>query len=157
MASNESTAMPSPSPARLFLDTGVMIEGLYSSWGASKAVMIHATQRELYTVVLVEAVERELRRNVVVGQVARDLAGWLRRVRLERHPAPSLANVRSYEQSLLPVLRHANDLAAVVGAIQTRPDWVISANKEHWGEGLAVRTGLRIVTPQDFIGRLRMR
>jgi len=155
MVSNESTAMPPDSPARLFLDTGVMIEGLYSSWGASKAVLIHATERDLYTVVLVEAVERELLRNVA-GRAVVDLAGWLRRVRLERWPALSQTDVQGYKQALLPVLRHVNDLPAVVAAVQTQPDWVISSNREHWGEELAARTGLRIVTPQDFIGRLRV-
>jgi len=58
--------------------------------------------------------------------------------------------------TLMPVLRHTNDLQAVATAVQSRPDWVISANEEHWGEDLAKRTGLRIVTPQDFVGRLRL-
>lgn len=155
MASNESTAILPAAPARLFLDTGVMIEGLYSSWGVSKAVLIHATQRDLYTIVLAEAVERELRRNVA-GRAVVDLAGWLRRVRLERWPALSPTDVQGYQQALLPVLRHVNDLPAVVAAVRTQSDWVISSNREHWGEELAARTGLRIVTPQDFIGRLRL-
>jgi len=53
-----------PKPIRLFLDTGVIIEGCTSRWGASKLVLILTMQRDLYTVVFAEAVEQELQRNV---------------------------------------------------------------------------------------------
>lgn len=147
-------------PARLFLDTGVMIEGCTSRWGASKAVLIHATQRDIYTVILAEAVERELQRNVghstgTTGTTAAELTGWMRRIRLERWPTPPVETIRRHAPILVPALRHLNDLPAAVIAIQAQPDWVISANSEHWGQALAQRTGLRIVTPQEFIGRLR--
>jgi len=155
-----------PKPLRLFLDTGVIIEGCTSRWGTSKLVLIFATQRDLYTVVFAEAVEQELQRNVaytiaplppmVRDQTASDVAGWLRRVRLERWPMPTQEQLVAVAPTLMPVLRHTNDLQAVVTAVQARPDWVISANRAHWGEDLAKRTGLRIVTPQDFMGRLRV-
>lgn len=151
---------------RLFLDTGVIIEGCTSRWGASKAVLIHLTYRESYTVVLAEAVEQELRRNVADtltppertkerDRLATELAGWLKRVRLERWPAPTEDQLRDSAPTVLPVLRHLNDLPAVVTAMQARPDWIISANSVHWSEALATRTGLRILTPHDFISRLR--
>lgn len=141
-------------PLRLFLDTGVILAGLYSSWGASKAVLIHATYRELYTVVFAEAVARELYRNIS-GTAAIDLNQWIRRVRLERWPMPMLEEVRGYEPTLLPVLCHTNDLPAVVTVMQAQPDWVISANSAHWSEALAAHIGLRILTPHDFVSRLR--
>ena len=153
-------------PLRLFLDTGVILEGCFGRWGASKGVLILATERGLYTVVLVEAVERELQRSVAytlppsVPREARDAAaeqvsGWLQRVRIERWPLPSAEVIERHAPVLMPVLRHRNDLPAVVSAVQARPDWVISANQEHWSDVLAERTGLRIVTPREFLGRLR--
>lgn len=153
-------------PLRLFLDTGVILEGCFGHWGASKGVLILATEQRLYTVVLAEAVERELQRNVAytlppsVAREARDAAaeqvsGWLQRVRIERWPLPSAEDIERYAPVLMPVLRHRNDLPAVVSAVQARPDWVISANQEHWSDVLAERTGLRIVTPREFLGRLR--
>ena len=43
-------------PLRLFLDTGVIIEGCFGSWGAAKAVLILATIRVNWIVVLAEAI-----------------------------------------------------------------------------------------------------
>lgn len=53
-------------PVRVFLDTGVIIEGCFGRWGAAKGVLILATDRRLYTVVLAQAVEMELQRNVAL-------------------------------------------------------------------------------------------
>ena len=39
--------------------------------------------------------------------------------------------------------------------IAGRPDWVISTNDKHWSQDLAVRTGLRIATPLDFLLQLQ--
>jgi hypothetical protein len=43
----------------------------------------------------------------------------------------------------------------VVAAVLARPDWVISTNDKHWSQDLAVRTGLRIATPLDFLLQLQ--
>jgi len=131
-----------------------MIQGVHSAWGAAKATLIIMTDRSHYTVVLAQAVQQELQRNVT-GDAAIELAGWLRRIRLERRPSLPLDELRTYESTLLPVLRHLNDLPAAAAAVQARPDWVISSNRAHWNEALAERTGLRIVTPQDFMSRMR--
>ena len=150
-------------PQRLFLDTGVIVAGCFLPWGASKAVLILATLRANFTVVLAEAVEQELQQVVArrgaslsadgALRVAEDVAGWLERVRIERHPMPTPEAIRSYLPLVLPVLRHGNDLAPVITAIQAKPDWVISANTAHWNDNLAARTGLRIATPRAFLAQ----
>jgi len=151
----------SPPPWRLFLDTGVIIEGVTQPWGAAKAVLILAVERDRYTVVLAETVRAELDRFLAL-QVERLTAdgherlfqqfqGWFRRVHLERWPQPSAAACAEAAQRLLPALRHVNDLPSVVSAMQARPDWVISANPEHWNTELKRRTGLRIVSPNEFL------
>lgn len=151
-------------PPRLFLDAGVIIEGCISSWGAAKAVTILATQRQRYTVVLAEQIEREVRRGMArklaalsderARVVAADLAGWFARARVERRPPPADEAVRRYAPILLPVLRHGNDLPAIVAALEAQPDWVISSNRAHWNDDVAGRAGLRIVTPYEFLRRL---
>jgi hypothetical protein len=153
--------------ARIFLDTGVIIQGCFTPWGASKAVLILATLRDRFTVVLAEAIEREIHRVIAKRSTAlgptrgweanHSVAAWLDRVRVERRPLPSAGEIREQLPSVLPALRHVNDLEAVVTAIQARPDWVISDNREHWNETLAWRTGLRIVTPLRFLQQLRLR
>ena len=135
------------------------------SWGASKAVLVLATLRGLYTVVLAEAIEREVQRAIArkIAQldptesqaIARNVAGWLNQVRIERHPLPTPEAIRQHAAAILPAIRHVNDLPAVVTAIQAQPDWVISTNVEHWNERLAARTGLRVATPLAFLHQLR--
>jgi hypothetical protein len=154
-------------PVRLFLDAGVIVEGCLGVWGAAKALLILATMRTRYTVVLAEAVEREVQRTfarktagldaAAAAAIMQDLVGWLARIRIERHPSPTDALLREHAPTVLPALRHVNDLLAVVTAMQAQPDWVISTNTAHWTPDLAARTGLRIVTPQEFLAELRLR
>jgi hypothetical protein len=150
-------------PLRVFLDSGVIIEGCVAPWGASKGVLILATVQSNFTIVLAEAVEREVVRAITNkagsdGETASalldNLTGWLARVRLECHPRPSEAEAAAYAPSIMPALRHYNDLDAVVTAIKTKPDWVLSTNTAHWNQRLAERTGLRIATPSSFLTRL---
>ena len=68
---------------RIFLDTGVIIAGCTQPWGAAKGVLILATQRQRFTVVLAEAVQRELTRVLARREAAaaEAVTGWLRHVR----------------------------------------------------------------------------
>lgn len=159
--------MSTEPPGRLFLDTGVILDGCFSNWGASKAVLILATLRDRFTVVLAEAVEREVQRAVarrtaglgweIAEPLIRNVAGWFERVRFERHRTPPDDFIRAQAPLILPALRHVNDLPAVMTALQARPDWVISTNSAHWNERLAERTGLRIATPYAFLRQLHPR
>jgi hypothetical protein len=146
------------------LDTGVIIEGCFGSWGAAKAVLVLATIRANWTVVLAEAIERELQTVIArktatlspddAQAVAESVAGWMNRVRLERWPLPSADDLEAAAPTILPLLRHVNDLPAVVSAMQARPDWMLSTNAAHWNEALGARIGLRIATPLAFLQRL---
>jgi hypothetical protein len=154
-----------PQPTRLFLDAGVILEGCFASWGASTAVLILATVRASFTVLLAEAIEREVQRSIarktasldpaVAQAIMQGVSDWLDRVQLERHPLPPPDEVRRHAPTILPALRHMNDLPAVVTAMRARPDWVLSTNTEHWNERLAARTGLRIATPLAFLRQFR--
>jgi hypothetical protein len=124
-----------------------------SSEGRSDALHISAALHRLLAV----DVERELRgilsRRGAINTDDRqaleaDFAGWRRRVHIERVPAPLIEEVERYLPTILPLIRHVNDLRPVISALQAKPDWIISGNREHWNDALAHRTGLRIVTPQ---------
>jgi hypothetical protein len=148
-------------PLRLFLDAGVVIDGCSNTWGASKAVLILATRQLHVTVVLADVVDREIRRALLrkatqataagVQDVLTAYQGWLDRIQAERIAAPSLESIELYVPTVLPVLRHINDLRAAINAIETKPDWVLSTNTAHWGPALAARTGLRIASPWEFL------
>lgn len=154
-------------PIRLFLDAGVILDGCFSSWGASKAVLILATMRERFTVILAESIEREVQRAVarrtanleaaLAESMAGSVAGWLARVRIERHPTPPEAFIRERVPDIMPALRHLNDLQPVMTALLAHPDLVLSTNTAHWNEKLAERTGLRVATPHAFLRTLYTR
>lgn len=153
-------------PLRLFFDSGVIIEGCTSAWGASKALLIMATLRANYTVVLAASVEQEVSHAIArksagldtkqSRDVAADFAGWLERIRIERYALPTPEQMQTATKNILPALRHINDLAAVITAMQAQPDWVISTNTAHWNDRLAARTGLPIVTPRAFLMRFHL-
>lgn len=154
-----------PVPQRLFLDAGVLIQAFVAEWGAPKALLVFATVRESFTIILARQIEREVRRAfarrgasaqpserlAVEQRLVASFEGWLARVTLERLAAPAPDTVYGQLGVILPALRHTNDLEAVVSAMQARPDWVISTNTDHWGPALAARTGLRIGTPLAFL------
>jgi len=48
-------------------------------------------------------------------------------------------------------IRHRNDVPVLVTAIKARPDWLVTANTEHFSPEVAARTGLRIVAPSEFL------
>jgi hypothetical protein len=55
------------------------------------------------------------------------------------------------------LIRHGNDVPVLVTAIKAKPDWLVTANVEHFNEDVALRTGLRIVTPHSFLRQIGIR
>jgi hypothetical protein len=158
---------PSSESLRIFLDSGVILEGCYSQWGASKGVLILAAQRRRdIRIVLAEVVEREVRRDLALALahlpperaalIQGGFEGWLSRVNIEHYPMPSEHEILSHCAQIMPALRHENDVPVVITAMLTRPDWVLSTNTRHWNAELAQRTGLRIATPQHFLVQLHL-
>ncbi len=94
----------------------MIIEGCFANWGAARAVLILATVRARFTVVLAEVVEREIQRSIArkvasldpsrAEALAEGVASWLDRVRVERWPLPSSEEIRAQAPAILPVLRH---------------------------------------------------
>lgn len=155
----------STAPLRIFLDSGVIIEGCYSLWGASKGVLILAAQRRRdIRIVLAEAVEREVRRDLALtlARLAPERAaviisgfdGWLSRIQVEQCPLPTEDEILAHYTQIMPALRHENDVPVVITAMLAQPDWVLSTNTKHWNAELAARAGLRIATPQQFLMQL---
>ena len=143
-------------PLRLFLDTGVILEGCFGRWGASQAadglVTYLVTPREADP-----AIARINNPHYVVFDPGAAPSGDL--LLFMPGSGGNPANVSDFLnvtalQGYRAVSLSYNDLPAVVSAVQARPDWVISANQEHWSDVLAERTGLRMVTPREFLGRL---
>jgi len=155
--------MPARQPLRLFLDTGVLIDGFFDPWGPCKGVLILATSRGQFRVVVAEPVAEEFRPNTEkklarlsedeVATVRASITGWFGRARPERAPWPLEADLLAHA-GLITTVRHRSDMPAVVAALLARPDWVLSTNTDHWNEKLAAHTRLRIATPASFLRSL---
>lgn len=142
-------------PVRVFPDSNVLVEGLFAPWSASRAVLILA-RAELFRLVLSPYVEEEVER-ALLKVLARDEAEGsrliddyglaLKLLRPERTPRITREEFDTHRS----LIRHGNDVPVLVTAIRARPDWLVTGNTEHFTEEVAARTGLRIVTPHEFL------
>lgn len=147
---NQPRAVP-----RVFADTNVFIEALVAPWSASRAVFVLARLRIfkllLSPYVAAEIEEFLLRRLAHDYAAGSDLIDAFQRLlvllepeRLDKVLATELRRYRTW-------IRHGNDVPVLVTALLAKPDWLITANTEHFNEEVATRTGLRIVTPHEFL------
>ncbi|HWP43604.1 MAG TPA: PIN domain-containing protein [Blastocatellia bacterium] len=148
-------------PIRVFVDSNVLIEGLFAPWSASRAILILA-RAGVFRLLLSPYVEAEVER-ALLNRLSRepeegsrliedyDLA--LRLLAPERTPRITREEFNAHRA----LIRHQNDVPVLVTAIRSQPDWLVTSNTEHFTSEVAVRTGLRIVTPQEFLTRCGIR
>ena len=157
-----SVALPSR-PLRLFLDTGVLIQGHFRPYSSAHGILVLSSLRTQVQAIIAEPVAQEFDRwlsqktkAVPAAEATRLIAsveGWMQRARPSRLPWPSAQELASHA-GLLAAVRHDNDMPAVVAAVLARPDWVLSTNTTHWNQELAARTGLNVAHPAAFLALL---
>ena len=54
------------------------------------------------------------------------------------------------------MIRHQADVPVLVSALRAVPDWFLTTNTRHFTKQVALRTQLKIVTPQEFITGIRV-
>ncbi len=142
-------------PVRIFVDSNVLIEGLFAPWSASRAILVLARAgviRLILSPYVEEEVERALLKRFGEDQregsrIIDDYALALELLRPER-----LARITKEEfVAHRALIRHGNDVPVLVTAMNARPDWLVTANTEHFTPEVARRTDLRIVTPRTFL------
>jgi predicted nucleic acid-binding protein len=140
---------------RLFLDSNVLTAGIVSTWGLDKAVLSLCAAR-ICRLVLAEAVREEVEENLLIrlsgvesveaNRVLDDYTRLIALMRPEIVPYPGLQEVKDARHQI----RHAADVPVLLSAIASRPDWFLTHNTKHFTPAVARRTGLRIVTPEEF-------
>lgn len=144
---------------RLFLDSNVLTGGILAPWGLDKAVLSLCAAR-ICRLVLAEIVRQEVETNLLARatafgekearQVVDDYLKLVRLARPEIVPLPSEVEVtRSHA-----LIRHQADVPVLLSAIRSRPDWLLTHNREHFTPVVERRTGLRIATPAEFFRTL---
>ncbi|MBI4491250.1 MAG: hypothetical protein HY690_00445 [Chloroflexi bacterium] len=145
--------------ARVFLDSGVFMQGISASWGAAKAVLILGASGvfsvETSEVVVFE-VKAALARSGIATGPGSEFARLIQELKLVVHPRPSEDAVREGMELYLPVVRHKADIPVVVAAVSASPDWLVSSNTRHFNARVALKTGLRIVSPPQLLRYLQL-
>jgi len=144
-----------PARPRVFVDSNILVEGLFAPWSAPRAILILARAR-LFRILLSPYVEAEVER-ALLKRLARDEEEGSRLIddyalalrlldpeRLDRITREEFDTQRH-------LIRHLNDVPVLATALKARPDWLVTSNTEHFDAGVAARTGLRIVTPHEFL------
>ena len=143
------------SPVRVFVDSNVLIEGLFAPWSASRAILV-MSRAGVLRLVLSPYVEEEVERALLErfgkdeqegSRLIDDYALALRLLQPERLPRITREEFVAHRASI----RHGNDVPVLVTAIKARPDWLVTANTEHFTPEVVRRTGLAIVTPRAFL------
>jgi predicted nucleic acid-binding protein len=117
---------------------------------------------KLFRLVLSPYVEKEIERallgrlniNYEAGsRLIDDYAMALELIDPERLNEISMEEFKAHRH----LIRHGNDVPVLATAIKAKPDWLVTANVEHFDEDVALRTGLRIVTPHGFLRQIGIR
>ena len=147
------------SKPRLFLDSNVITDGLVSRFGQSKAILSLCASRTC-RMILADVVNREVKKNIenLAVRFGRDSVSTLaadfeRFVHLAR-PIVVLPADEVRVRKSRHLISHAADVPVILAAIDSNPDWLITKNRDHFTDAVAVRTGLRIASPAEFFTHL---
>jgi predicted nucleic acid-binding protein len=150
---------PSTIP-RVFLDSGVLLEGLLAPWSASRAVLI-LSRRKVFKIILAQYVQGEVEDNLLdllapnprLGSEAISAYGTL--LRLLEPEFISLPTKQEIDRHR-HLIRHQADVPVLVSALKTAPDWFLTTNTRHFTKQVSLRTQLKILTPREFITSIRV-
>lgn len=144
---------------QLLLDSNIITGGLVSRWGQQRAVLSLCAAKTC-RLVLAEYVRIEVERNLLkhvdrlsetdAEQLMADYDGLLRLTRPKMIPLPTAEEVRKYRH----LISHAADVPVVLSAIHAKSDWIITTNRDHFTDAVALKIGIRIASPMEFFQQL---
>jgi predicted nucleic acid-binding protein len=149
-----------PPTQAVFPDSNVFIEGLVSGYGVSRAILILARLkffRIQFSPYVEDEVERFLLRRYASDEdegsrVIEDYHLTLKLLDPERLPKIATEEIRAHRS----LIRHQHDVAVLASAIKAQPDWLVTANIQHFNAEVATRTDLRIVTPHQHLRQFKL-
>ena len=81
-----------------------------------------------------------------------DYDNFLLLANADRIPRPDKAVVKASRH----IIAHESDVPILLSAIESRPDWLLTHNTQHFTEEVAQATCLRIATPIEFIRHMAL-
>ena len=73
-------------------------------------------------------------------------------LRAETVPLPTPEEVAAHRH----LIRHEADVPVLASALKAAPDWLVTTNTRHFTPVISARTGLKMCTPKQLIGSLRI-
>ena len=142
-------------PPRVFVDSNVLLDGLISSWSASRAILILSV-RKVFKIVLAENVIKEVEENLLelLGenpeQGKRLVNDYDKLIKLLK---PEIVPLTTKEEVIRSrhLIKHFSDVPILVAGIKAVPDWFVTENIKHFSQAGAKRTGLNIIHPDQLI------
>lgn len=133
-------------PVVVCLDADVVIAGLFSTTGASHAVLVLAEIGLLRTVIP-EAVVGEVRRNLgeMLPEALPTLENLLRAAFVTVH-RPGAADLRSAK-----ALAHAKDIPVMAAALAARATILVTHNVRHYKSSDLIR----VIRPRELVEEIR--
>jgi len=138
---------------RIFLDTSVVIAAILSSSGGARKLFQLAEARVIRLVVGPTVLQEcdEVIRRKAPGTLPR-LAQLLAAARIETSSAPSARQIKTAQS----YVHYSPDARVLAEAIQAKPDWIITHDKEHFLKNRdKITLPFEIGTPGDLIQRLK--
>lgn len=155
MARGNPSAIP-----RVFLDSGVLLEGLLAPSSASRAVLI-LSRRKVFKIILAQYVQGEVEENLLEllgpnpslgNEIINAYSTLLRLLEPESISLPTKQEIDRHRH----LIRHQADVPVLVSAMNAAPDWFLTTNNRHFTKQVALRTQLKIFTPQEFITSIKV-
>lgn len=144
---------------RLFLDSNVIIDGVISSWSASRVTLalcakkLHRAVIASYVIREVEDALVELARRKPSPEAERSINDYLKFIEISR-PEIIVLEDGAPEMRQASFIHHVHDIPVLAAAIKAKPDWLLTRNRNHFNDDVAARTGLRIATPDHFLRQM---
>lgn len=150
---------PRKAVKRLFADSNVFIQSVLQPGSAPAAVMdlVASGKLELFTCndVISEvrnALTMRLKDDPLqIPKVLLELDTLLRRTNVTIVPDPSAQEVQKTFDTYMASMRHDADIPILAAALSTKPDCILSGNRQHFNDAVSRKCGIRICSCQEFL------
>lgn len=151
--------MTNPEARLLFADSNVFVEDLFIKDSAASVIinMVAAGYYQLCTCqTVINDVERAILQKLIktpelLDQIILDWHQLQQEVNLQVIPDAKPELVRETYNSYIAIMRHKNDIPILACALTIKPYVVLSGNREHFNDKVAAKSGIPMLSCEEFI------
>lgn len=123
--------------------------------------MLILSRRKVFKIILAQYVQGEVEENLLEllgpnpslgNEIINAYSTLLRLLEPESISLPTKQEIDRHRH----LIRHQADVPVLVSAMNAAPDWFLTTNNRHFTKQVALRTQLKIFTPQEFITSIKV-